>query len=211
MHPTHSDKQAAIIDAAQKRFAHYGLTKVTMDEIAADLGISKAALYYYFSTKEDIFRQVIAREQQEFIHLVEKTNETKTTAKEKLLQYFQHHLTFFNELLNLKIISVHTADIIHPIMSDLFREFEEKERALLEAILHEGKKAGEFAIDSPQKTASLLLHLLQGLRMRFFKTVRHRDLEETDVKILEQEIRLFARIFLQGIDFTAINFTKYKQ
>jgi Transcriptional regulator len=179
-----------------------------MDEIAADLGISKAALYYYFSTKEEIFRQVIAREQQEFIRLVERINETKTTAEEKLLQYFQHYLTFFNELLNLKIISVHSVDIIHPIMHDLFRQFAKQECAFLETILHEGKKTGEFALDSPQKTASLVLHLLQGLRMRFFKTVRHRDLEETDVKTLEQEIKLFAKIFLNGINSSAINSTK---
>jgi len=179
-----------------------------MEEIAADLGISKAALYYYFSTKEEIFRQVIAREQQEFIHHVEKINETKTTAEEKLRQYFRHYLTFFNELFNLKIISVLNVDIIHPIMSDLFRQFAKKECALLETILHEGKKTGEFAIDSPPKTASLLLHLLQGLRMRFFKTLGHRDLEETDVKTSEQEIKLFAKIFLQGINSSENNFTK---
>jgi len=34
-------------------FRRFGLAKVTMDEIAADLGISKAALYYYFPAKED--------------------------------------------------------------------------------------------------------------------------------------------------------------
>jgi AcrR family transcriptional regulator len=204
-HPAHSDKQAAILDAAQKRFAHYGLTKVTMDDIAADLGMSKAALYYYFSTKEDIFRQVIGREQREFIHLVEESNGTKTAARDKLLRFFQHYLTFFNELLNLKIVSVQTVDLIHPIMADLFRDFAQKECALLEAVLHEGQKTGEFAIDSPQRTASLLLHLLQGLRMRLFKTVRHRDLDATDIHTLEQEIKLFAKIFLQGINSSAID------
>jgi AcrR family transcriptional regulator len=207
-HIAQSDKQSAILDAAQKRFAHYGLTKVTMDEIAADLGISKAALYYYFSTKEEIFRQVIAREQREFIRLVEKTIETQKNAEEKLRQYFRHYLTFFNELLNLKIVSVQTVDIIHPLMSDLFREFAEKERALLEVILQYGKKTGEFAIDSPRKTASLVLHLLQGLRMRFFKTVRHRDLAETDIETLQQEIKLFAKIFLKGINSSVNNCAK---
>jgi TetR/AcrR family transcriptional regulator len=202
------DREELILQAAQHRFAAYGYSKVTMDEIALDLGISKAALYYYFSTKEEIFRQVIAREQREFIHLVEKINETKTTAKEKLLQYFQHYLTFFNELLNLKIISVQTVDIIHPIMSDLFRDFAKNECALIEAFLHEGKWTGEFAIDSAQKTASLLVHLLQGLRMRFFKTLSLRNLDETDVQTLQHEIKLFANIFLNGINSSENNFTK---
>jgi len=53
----HPDKHAIILDAAQKRFARFGVGKVTMEEISADLGMSKAALYYYFKTKEEIFRQ----------------------------------------------------------------------------------------------------------------------------------------------------------
>jgi AcrR family transcriptional regulator len=41
-------KVTSIIEAARKRFSHYGLTKTTMNEIAADIGMSKASLYYYF-------------------------------------------------------------------------------------------------------------------------------------------------------------------
>ena len=67
----HPDKHAAILDAPHKRFARYGLTKVTMDEIAADLGISKAALYYYFPAKEDLYRNVVASEQQDFADRME--------------------------------------------------------------------------------------------------------------------------------------------
>ena len=47
-----TEKQAVILDAARKRFAYYGFSKVTMDEIAADIGMGKASLYYYFPTKE---------------------------------------------------------------------------------------------------------------------------------------------------------------
>src|SRR5271157_4048395 len=114
----HPDKHAHILDAAQKRFARYGLSKVTMDEIAADLGMSKAALYYYFQTKEEIFREVIAREQQEFIDRVEVIIEEKCPAADKLRHYFDQHLTFLNELLNLKIIHEHADDDFHPIMHE---------------------------------------------------------------------------------------------
>ena len=53
------DKIALILSASQKRFGRYGLSKTTMNEIAADVNMSKASLYYYFKNKEDIFKAVL--------------------------------------------------------------------------------------------------------------------------------------------------------
>ena len=55
-----------IIEAARKRFAHYGLSKTTMTEIGTDIGMSKAALYYYFADKERLFIAVIKKDIGEF-------------------------------------------------------------------------------------------------------------------------------------------------
>ena len=44
-------KQEQIVEAALKRFSHFGVAKTTMSEIADDLSISKASLYYYFPDK----------------------------------------------------------------------------------------------------------------------------------------------------------------
>jgi TetR/AcrR family transcriptional regulator len=192
------EKKTHILDAAQKRFARYGLSKVTMDEIAADLGMSKAALYYYFQTKEEIFREVIAREQQEFIDRVAVIIKEQCPAAEKLRRYFDQHLTFFNELANLKIIHEH-ADDVHSIMRELFREFSRKETAFLETILRRGKTHREFTVDSAEKTASLLQHVLQGLRIGFLKKFAHGGFDETEIKNFTQELRLFSHYFIKGI------------
>lgn len=48
-------KVVIILEAARKRFAHFGISKTTMNEIAADIGMSKASLYYYFPDKEKLF------------------------------------------------------------------------------------------------------------------------------------------------------------
>ncbi|MEO5967356.1 MAG: TetR/AcrR family transcriptional regulator, partial [Ferruginibacter sp.] len=53
------DKKEAILEAAYKRFAHYGVNKSTMEEIASDLNISKASLYYYFPDKLTIYAEVL--------------------------------------------------------------------------------------------------------------------------------------------------------
>src|SRR3712207_5807278 len=52
-------KRDAIIEAALKRFAHFGVAKTTMTEIGNDLSLSKASLYYYFPDKLSLYAAVL--------------------------------------------------------------------------------------------------------------------------------------------------------
>src|SRR5262252_625743 len=47
-----------IIDVALEVFAEKGFAAAKLDDIARRAGISKATLYLYFETKEEIFRAV---------------------------------------------------------------------------------------------------------------------------------------------------------
>jgi TetR/AcrR family transcriptional regulator len=195
----HPDKRSSILSAARERFFQFGLSKVTMDEIAADLGMSKAALYYYFPTKEDIFRQVISAEQDDFASRIESIIQKKITASDKLGKFFAEHLTLLGTLLDLRILSDQAGHTIKPIMRDLFKEFSRKETAFLETILREGKKRKEFTVESPEATALLLEHVLVGLRIRFFKSVRDSESGKDEVGAYRNEILLFSKIFIRGI------------
>src|SRR5947208_16334089 len=70
-------KRDAIIEAAKKRFSHFGVDKTTMNEIADDLSISKASLYYYFPDKLNLYGAVLQQ-----IIGAEESNE-QTLLKEK--------------------------------------------------------------------------------------------------------------------------------
>ena len=51
------EKKARIIAAAEQMFAHFGIQKTTMEEIAKKVHMGKSTLYYYFKSKEDIFAE----------------------------------------------------------------------------------------------------------------------------------------------------------
>jgi len=53
-------RPAEIVDAALEVFAEKGFASAKLDDIARRAGISKATLYLYFDTKEEIFRAVCA-------------------------------------------------------------------------------------------------------------------------------------------------------
>ena len=54
-----SDDKEHILEAAARRFMELGISKVTLDEIASDLRMSKKTLYKYFPSKEDLLENVI--------------------------------------------------------------------------------------------------------------------------------------------------------
>ncbi|MGA2479203.1 MAG: TetR/AcrR family transcriptional regulator [Spirochaetia bacterium] len=51
--------RSRILDFARELFFRYGFTRVTIDEIAAELHISKTTFYRHFKTKEDLLTEVV--------------------------------------------------------------------------------------------------------------------------------------------------------
>ena len=53
------DRRADILDAALRLFAEKGYAAATNAEIARAAGVTAAALYYYFPSKEELFRAAV--------------------------------------------------------------------------------------------------------------------------------------------------------
>lgn len=56
---------AAILKAARKRFAARGFDATSIDDIAAEAGVAKGAVYHHFRSKEEIFMKVLENVQAE--------------------------------------------------------------------------------------------------------------------------------------------------
>ena len=95
----------SILGTAQKRFGQYGMAKTTMQEIADDMGISKASIYYYFPDKQQLYMAVIEREHEEFLDMVAETLKALKDPAEMLVQYSSMRLKHIGSMLNLSRIS----------------------------------------------------------------------------------------------------------
>jgi AcrR family transcriptional regulator len=58
-HDRGRDTRSRLRELALRLFAEQGYEKTSLREIAERLGVTKAALYYYFKSKEDIVRSLI--------------------------------------------------------------------------------------------------------------------------------------------------------
>lgn len=54
-----SELKQAIVDVAYSKFSHHGFKKVTVDEIAAELCISKKTVYKHFESKEAVLDELV--------------------------------------------------------------------------------------------------------------------------------------------------------
>ncbi|MGC8594957.1 MAG: TetR/AcrR family transcriptional regulator [Candidatus Kryptoniota bacterium] len=54
-----NDLRQAILESSCRKFTSYGYKRVTVQEIASDLGISKKTIYRFFNSKDDILREIV--------------------------------------------------------------------------------------------------------------------------------------------------------
>jgi AcrR family transcriptional regulator len=67
-----SGTRDTVVEAAERLFTRFGYAKVTMDEIGAEAGLKQASLYYYYATKEDLFRADVEQKGSEFREHIER-------------------------------------------------------------------------------------------------------------------------------------------
>jgi AcrR family transcriptional regulator len=134
-----------ILHAAMTRIKHYGYSKTTMAEIAADCGMSPGNIYRFFEAKIDIAEAMARR------HYAEQQLETAAIARQRDMEPDARlRAVFFKKMRdnyalveeNAKVLEV--AEVLsreRPIFSN---EQLAHERVFLAALLEEGAEKGVF-------------------------------------------------------------------
>ncbi|MBI9074945.1 MAG: TetR family transcriptional regulator [Desulfatibacillum sp.] len=80
----YNDKQKQILENAAKLFAQKGFGQVSLEEIASKLQLSKASLYHYIKSKDDILFQLHMEAMTQAVDALEKVLASGDSALEKL-------------------------------------------------------------------------------------------------------------------------------
>ena len=151
-----------ILEAATDRFMDAGLYKVTMDEIASDLRMSKKTVYKFFPSKEDLLKAIVHT----MLRRVESEVQAITSSEKPFEEKFISILTLVGKILR---------RLSRPFMTDmqrfapgLWKEIEtfrrEKVFSKIQQIFRQAKKEGVFREDlDPDLFFLVLTTAMQGI------------------------------------------------
>jgi TetR/AcrR family transcriptional regulator len=162
--PRRAERSAAtrrsILAAAERAFAESGLAGARTDAIAANAGVNKALLYYYFRSKEALYQAVLEDHFREFNRQALELLSAPGSAREILLRYVSLHFDF--------ISARHQyASLFHQMMmagarlpKPLVHQYFKRRSDAFTALLDRGMRTGEFRSADRFHTAVSVIALI---------------------------------------------------
>lgn len=163
--PNENKTKDRILRSATELFVRYGFMKTSLEDIARGAQITKATIYYYFPSKEDIFLEAIRVKAEELFSNLASSIAAAPSFGEKLFRFLRLPLKYIYE--NMPIL----AEAMHQIPGAYFQKLEENRadyrsrmNALLAGILDQGKASGIInpRIDSERFSALVNDWFLMG-------------------------------------------------
>lgn len=158
------DIEDLILDAADRLLARYGYRKMTMDDLAEEVGIGKGTLYLHFRSKEDIALSRVDRLVHRLVEQLRVIAAGTSSPTDKL-----------NEMLLLRVMFrfdavQHYTESLSEVLRDIRPQLLERhgqqfqlEAEVFAEVLREGYSAGLFRRQDPLSTAHTLLSATNSL------------------------------------------------
>ncbi len=147
-----------ILDAADRLLARYGYKKMTMDDVAKEVGIGKGTIYLHFKSKEEIALARVDRIVDRLNERLRAIADSNSSATDRLGRMLLERVLFRFD--SVQHYTESLSDVLAAIRPALLvrhnRHFDEEERVFA-ALLKEGKSDGEFVFKDTRGTARALL------------------------------------------------------
>ena len=181
----------AIQEAVVNLVTRTGTRKVTMDQVAAEAGLSKGCLYIHFNSKKELLESVktasfkpLGDQLQEILNGSLTPNQKIESIVHRLFSYFDENRGLFRFLLEEREIA----------QSQAMRQKNSRYRNFVERIanvLDDGVASGLFRHMDSKKVASIFIEAMIAMTAR-------RLLEETPGP-LDEDARLLIQVLFRGI------------
>jgi AcrR family transcriptional regulator len=146
-----------ILDASVEQFRANGYEDVTVDEICATLGISKATFFRYFPTKDAVLRELGAILFADFEHtLAQHALESDRSAGDRIGQFYALLADVCSADLKLTRAVVESG-ALDPVRHPEVWEKHERALTVLGKIIQQGQDTGELRSNPDARSLALIL------------------------------------------------------
>ena len=153
-------RQKRILDGALEVFRTNGLDGATMDEIALKSGFGKATLYYYFHSKEEVFSAILVNGWEAIWTSLEPIIASEKSPRKTFINILLRIAENARKNQGLYSFLFNVPKLIN-IEEQPWKSYQNRLYAVIQGILEDGIKAGEF----PDVNPKLLFKAMGGLFM----------------------------------------------
>ena len=156
-----TEKLDQILKEAAKLFRQKGFGGTSMRDLAAQLGMEAASMYYHIGSKDEILEKICFEVANNYLEHLEEIEAQKTIHIDKLKELIRFHVRMM--IINGPEVSVTNQDWKYLTKEKLttFKELRKLYETRLETLISAGIEAGELAAVNPQIA---LFTILSSLR-----------------------------------------------
>lgn len=193
------ERRKAILAAAIRRFDASGYSATTMDEVAADAGISKGSIYNYFQSKEELFAQLFGAMASQKQNEIEAAMAQAGSPSKRIHCFVDQWAAHQSERQRFgRLFLEFWATAARGKQSHLaktFSQFYNRWRDLLSATITQGIQEGEFRKDfSPPTAATLILAILDGISVQL--------VTDMGINVDDEFVEALKRAIMAGLTVT---------
>ena len=185
----------AILDATDEFLSAHGYKKMTIDDLAAHVGIGKGSIYLHFESKEEIALSHVDRIVERLKNELKIIARRKTSPEKRLRQMLlkrvlfrfdsvQHYTQSLNDLLA----------AVRPKLLARRKKYFEDETEIFALVVEEGQETKIFRAGNPRKIAETFLLATNSL-LPFSLTTR----ELGERQEIEERTERMAKLLLEGL------------
>ena len=187
------ERRNQILEAAAQVFAKSGFAKSRMDDIAAESGLSKGALYWYFNSKDEIILAILGRLFEREMADLHKLQEASGTATDRLLEYTEIAIVDIKHLVQLMpmIFEYMALAFRDELVLQSLKRYSRSFFELSTPIIQQGIDTGEFRSVNPQDVAIAVGAIFEGTALLW--------VYDSGTIQIEKHIRSSINLLLNGL------------
>jgi AcrR family transcriptional regulator len=189
------DIRDLILDAVDVLLAKFGYKKMTMDDVARQVGIGKGTIYLHFPGKEELILSHIDRIADKIVAKLREIAGSSDSSDRRIRKMLVHRVLFrFDSVAH---YSQNLSDLLSSVRTSLLTRREghfEKEAAVFEDVLREGARLGTLDCPDPRTTSFVLIQSTNSL-LPFSLSARELGRREE----LEDQVGRIADMLIKGL------------
>jgi AcrR family transcriptional regulator len=195
-----TDKRKLILAAAEQCFAKYGYKKTTMEDISRIVGLSKAAMYYYFKNKGEMYIILVTNAYRTLVKELKEELETETTCDQKIIMYFQKRLDWLYKQSHIQTqITQDELLAFNEFGGGIVQAIGMEERKLFMDVLQKCVDDNHYRKIDVEKVSNYLFILADGLYNFYQPETSMELLTQERIDIIKKDISTALHLLIRGI------------